>query len=62
MKRIGNRLLNCVLVAGALMITGFIVNYYFSYWNVAHAREAMNGMPSLPPDLPRRRKILPDLP
>lgn len=52
MKRIGNRLLNCVLVAGALMITGFIVNYYFSYWNVAHAREAMNGMPSLPPDHP----------
>ena len=38
MKSIGNRLLNIVLVVGAVILTGFIVNYYFSYWNTATAR------------------------
>lgn len=52
MKSIGNRLLNIVLVVGAVILTGFIVDYYFSYWNTATARNVEVDMSSLPANHP----------
>lgn len=53
MQRIGNRLLNIALTASAVIIIGFIIHYYFSYWSVATAGEtASNGVPVLPANHP----------
>lgn len=60
MKTIGNRLLNIALAAGAIMITGFIVNYYLSYWNTVTARETVNDLPVLPanhPDISKDKSL-----
>lgn len=60
MKTIGNRLLNIALAAGAIMITGFIVNYYLSYWNTVTARETVNDLSVLPanhPDISKDKSL-----
>ncbi len=48
MKTIANRLLNIVLVMSAMTILGFIVSYYFSYWNAITAGETTNDPSALP--------------
>lgn len=60
MKTIGNRLLNIALAAGAIMITGFIVNYYLSYWNTVTAQETVNDLSVLPanhPDISKDKNL-----
>lgn len=52
MKKLRNRFLNVVFTVLAILVTGFIGNYYFSYWNTAAARQTANVMPDLPPDHP----------
>lgn len=51
-QTIGNRLLNITLAVVALIVIGFIINYYFSYWSVATAGETGSNVPVLPANHP----------
>lgn len=61
MQRIANRLLNITLVVGGVIIMGFIIHYYFSYWSVATAGTSTgNGAPVLPanhPDISKAKDL-----
>lgn len=60
MQRIGNRLLNIALTVSAVLIIGFIIHYYFSYWSVATAGETGNNVPVLPanhPDIAQSKNL-----
>lgn len=60
MKRIGNRILNLTLITILVVITGVIVNYYFSYWDEAKAQENTNTASFLPanhPDISKAKNL-----
>ena len=52
MKRIRNRFLNMLLVAGLVGIAAFVCHYYLTYWQTATAQSLGNKTFELPPGHP----------